>query len=79
MWCVGSSNDREELLGEKPDVTKLQICYCVARHHIPKAKQRNKLEMRVQPVIGLGYAQELIAYRLQDLTTSDLIKRRSVT
>ncbi|KAE9337597.1 hypothetical protein PF008_g12458 [Phytophthora fragariae] len=63
----------EKLLGVKPNVSS------VAFYHIPKPKQRNKLEMRAKPAIFLGYAEELIGYRLMDLTTGALIECRSVT
>jgi hypothetical protein len=77
--ALGDMTPYEKLLGAKPDVSKLRVCGSVAFYHVPKPKQRNRLEMRAKPAIFLGYAAELIGYRLMDLMTGSLLECRSVT
>ncbi|POM77091.1 Rve domain containing hypothetical protein [Phytophthora palmivora] len=47
----------EKIWGTKPVVRDLHVCGSVVFHHIPKQKRRNKLEMRANPGIFLGYAK----------------------
>ncbi|KAE8887708.1 hypothetical protein PF005_g13004 [Phytophthora fragariae] len=53
----------EKLYGQKPEVSDLHVCGCVVFHHIPKKKQKSKLNLRADPGLFLGYAKSSICVR----------------
>ncbi|RAW24703.1 hypothetical protein PC110_g18875 [Phytophthora cactorum] len=66
------------LKNSKPDLKDLNVCGCVAYHHLPKEKQGDKLEIRAKRAVFLGMAESQLGYRLLGLESDDIIHRRSV-
>lgn len=61
----------------KPDVSTFKVFGSVARALIPNEK-RKALEKKSQPLIFVGYCEDMKAYRLFDHVTKDVLFRRAV-
>ncbi|POM62865.1 LOW QUALITY PROTEIN: Uncharacterized protein PHPALM_27926 [Phytophthora palmivora] len=67
-----------EKLFKQPHVSDLHVCGSIVFHYVPKKKRKNKLNMKADPGIFLGYAKDSLGYRILDLGTGNLVKRRDV-
>lgn len=76
---LGEVTGFEMITGRKSDVRNLRFCECVAFAHVPKAKRSHKLSPKTVPTLFVGYATKSLGYRLLDVRSGKLIKRRDVS
>ncbi|OWZ05486.1 Retrovirus-related Pol Polyprotein from transposon TNT 1-94 [Phytophthora megakarya] len=74
--ALGNMTPYQKLWGRKPDLKNLKVCGCVAYYHIPKQKQKDKLQMRSKSAVFLGMAEPVMGFRLLDLETGNVLERR---
>ncbi|OWZ12031.1 DNA binding protein [Phytophthora megakarya] len=76
--ALGNITPYQKPWGRILDLKNLKVCGCVVYYHIPKQKQKDKLQMRSKSAVFLGMAESVIGFRLLDLETGNVVDRRSV-
>ena len=68
----------EKWYERKPDISHLKVFGCVAYAHIPDSERR-KLDKKAEKLRFVGYCKNSKGYRLLDVETRKIKKRRDVT
>ena len=68
---------QEAWSNRKPSIAHLRVFGCKASMHIPK-KNRNKLNMKAEKLIFIGYNEEALGYRLWDPKAKKVYTSRDV-
>ncbi|POM62996.1 Integrase catalytic core protein [Phytophthora palmivora] len=76
--ALNGITSHEKLFASKPHVSDLHVCGSPVFRYVPKKKRKNKLNMKADPGIFLGYAKNSLDYRIQYLGTGNLVERRDV-